>query len=428
MLINASQKTRIFLVYTVTLLSLAFSNTWNVKETGVTIDFRDVFFIDSLNGWIVGDSSLVLNTEDGGVTWNSHTISNDTTILNKVFFVNRETGYIVGYDGLIYSTKNGGDTWVKNDSGVDYGLWDIQFINADTGWIVGGDFYKTGKYGVILVTHNGGNIWHKQLETYSESYFNSELFTSVHFTDSINGWALAGDYVDNFSHTQIYRTFNGLEWQKIGQIPNSIWTLNIFSEDTLWAGGFGLFKSFDGGINWVSGNSGSIISDIILFNNARAYFVAGKSIKSTNDSGYTWEREYELQDDIPLNSITSSGEQNMWVVGDVGILLKKDRSSTSVNNFSPKFEYAVSQNYPNPFNASTKLTLKIDKSVFTSIKVIDVTGKIIRYITSKTFNPGSYTILWDAKNSNGDEVVSGIYYIIFRFGQHIISKKVVLIK
>ena len=47
---------------------------WVVEELGTLAEFRDVFFLDPLNGWIVGgghniEGGILGRTTDGGRTW-----------------------------------------------------------------------------------------------------------------------------------------------------------------------------------------------------------------------------------------------------------------------------------------------------------------------------------------------------------------------
>lgn len=151
--------------------SIVFSQEWVVQESGTTINLNDVYFIDENNGWIVGDSSIILHTKNGGEEWVVQISPVDSVIFEKIYFPNAQDGYIVGWEGTILYTKNGGETWVKSDIGLNYPIFDLSFINADTGWAVGGDFFGTRRKGIILNTKDGGLSWEIQFETNSPSFF-----------------------------------------------------------------------------------------------------------------------------------------------------------------------------------------------------------------------------------------------------------------
>ncbi|TFH01404.1 MAG: hypothetical protein E4H14_18620 [Candidatus Thorarchaeota archaeon] len=71
---------------------------------------RDVDFIDSNNGWVVGLSPSVAYTPDGGHTWYSqewYGFDVRGPLLKSVFFLNETHGWAAGSYGIIASTTTG---------------------------------------------------------------------------------------------------------------------------------------------------------------------------------------------------------------------------------------------------------------------------------------------------------------------------------
>nr|NQU90100.1 T9SS type A sorting domain-containing protein [Bacteroidota bacterium] len=113
---------------------------------------KDTYFNDTLKGWAVGDNAyqyLILYTENGGETWEEQTIEEPPAplVANCVYFINDTTGWIgtglpgAGYPyGAIYFTNDGGECWQLQQEFESGGIFDIQMLNQDTGWAVGGDF------------------------------------------------------------------------------------------------------------------------------------------------------------------------------------------------------------------------------------------------------------------------------------------------
>lgn len=61
--------------------------------------------------WIVGSpGSLVLNSSDGGLTWNAFP-TRQSLPLNRVCFIDPNRGWAVGAQGTIIATRDGGKTW-----------------------------------------------------------------------------------------------------------------------------------------------------------------------------------------------------------------------------------------------------------------------------------------------------------------------------
>ena len=60
-----------------------------------------------MNGWVVGDSGIIIHTSDGGNTW-EYQESGTIEDLLSVCFVNTYNGWICGDSGVILHTDNGG--------------------------------------------------------------------------------------------------------------------------------------------------------------------------------------------------------------------------------------------------------------------------------------------------------------------------------
>lgn len=80
--------------------------------------------------------------------------------------------------------------------------------------------------------------------------------------------------------------------------------------------------------------------------------------------------------------------------------------------------YAVTmdQNFPNPFNPTTEVRFDI-KDLGTSGKPIEVSvlvysprGHVVRRLYERQTYPGTFSVRWDGRDENGEEVASGAYY------------------
>ncbi len=118
-------------------------------------------------------------------------ITSIVTDLWDIFFVDANTGWITGNLGTIAKTVDGGLTWTVQYPGLTSTLRAISFVDAQTGWIV-------GNKGIILHTNDGGITWHKQFQGSADI----NHFIDVAFTDELNGWTVntKGD---------VYRTADG---------------------------------------------------------------------------------------------------------------------------------------------------------------------------------------------------------------------------
>ena len=86
-------------------------------------------------------------------------------------------------------------------------------------------------------------------------------------------------------------------------------------------------------------------------------------------------------------------------------------------------EFALSSAYPNPFNPTTNFYVEIPEFSQVSIKVYDVSGKMIDQILKGNLAKGTYAMRWDAHN-----FPSGIYFISLLSEKNHITNKVILLK
>ena len=144
-----------FLTITLTfILSCSFAQ-WELQNPLPTDVFlKDIYFIDSVNGWAAGENGTILNSFNAGETWNLQfseidTLLDITTSFEKIFFTDLNHGWAVGWSsipfggepGIIYRTIDGGVNWESIYSNQLESFTDLWFINADTGWVTGSDIY-----------------------------------------------------------------------------------------------------------------------------------------------------------------------------------------------------------------------------------------------------------------------------------------------
>ncbi len=165
---NSWQETRIF-------------NQTDFK--GLTPEFLSIRFPDKKLGFVLGSllnkdeqvvDSLVMRTEDGGETWSRVAITPKVELYH-LDFVNSLDGWIVGDKGLILMTYNGGLSWIKQKSGTDRALYNVDFRNKQEGFAVGAK-------GTILKTEDGGQSWSPVKTNFPAT------FLRVNFADDKNGW------------------------------------------------------------------------------------------------------------------------------------------------------------------------------------------------------------------------------------------------
>ena len=163
---------------------------WDWVDTGVEgplgVGYEyvmgDLEFTDEQHGLVVGGLGLVIRTDDGGAHWSKQTVDCGYPSCNYTLYaqdmIDGQRGGIAGQE--YFSTSDGGSRWSMQDLPFGVDLYDIKFVDAKQGWMVGG-------HGVVLHTEDGGNSWNLVQAGLLDALF------GVCFVNPQRGW-FVGDY------------------------------------------------------------------------------------------------------------------------------------------------------------------------------------------------------------------------------------------
>jgi L-ascorbate metabolism protein UlaG (beta-lactamase superfamily) len=85
--------------------------------------------------------------------------------------------------------------------------------------------------------------------------------------------------------------------------------------------------------------------------------------------------------------------------------------------------FSLSQNYPNPFNPTSIIRYSISRGEFVSLKIYDISGKIVETLVDREQNSGNYKITF-----NGSHLTSGIYLYRLQAGSFSDVKRMIFVK
>jgi photosystem II stability/assembly factor-like uncharacterized protein len=253
--------------------------TWEASGLGL---LKTVTFVSRLHGWAMGDSTLTVESTDGGISWNNLPIIAFTFVPFAERFVNDTFGYALGgiaNMGLldwsnIWWTTNGGLTWTMRPSFSPRWLIGLDIKGPRWAW-------ATGQRDSMVLTRNAAASW---LTNYLPD---SVSFTQgVAFGDTAVGVAVCYRLLSR-------TTDGGLTWvQRSNPFRQYFSSAAATMPDTghAWACGTGgtIIASSDGGINWVAQVTGtSVMLKKIWFINERQGWAVGDSgvILHTEDGG-----------------------------------------------------------------------------------------------------------------------------------------------
>lgn len=247
--------------------------TWQRQKSGTSLYLFGLDFVSQTEGWVVGDQATYMHTTDGGQTWKlnkfsaSENLSEDEElvaadpILYAVQFIDPNTGWIVGEFGKIYHTKDGGKTWTEQQESLLKGgtfkvggravtravdiptFFGVHFIDANNGLVAGLD-------GTVARTSDGGENWKfQEFEVDPQIPLVDPMFQPFMMQD-MTGWALgaAGNVVRQASLNEPWRRpamgMELLSWLR---------GVDFFDANNGWmVGGYGLIlRTTDGGKSWI---------------------------------------------------------------------------------------------------------------------------------------------------------------------------------
>jgi hypothetical protein len=86
--------------------------------------------------------------------------------------------------------------------------------------------------------------------------------------------------------------------------------------------------------------------------------------------------------------------------------------STSAGDPTPEIpvEFDLAQNYPNPFNPTTSISYALPEQASVTLKIYNVLGQEVVTLAEKVQDAGRYEVVWNARNSIGQTVGSGVYF------------------
>jgi len=220
-----------------------------------------------------GDGLTLVETLDGGVTWNEVDLPGSSTDpLYNVSCVDANICVAIGNSSTIgpdvYRTSNAGLSWQRVTAFPVGGSWyHIDFVSPTVGFM--------GSNGATVRTQDAGATW-----TIRSGYPSCPVMYGMDFRDSLVG--LCGG--DRVSTTD---------------------------------GGPGIFKTTDGGVTWVRKFSQSA-NDVLWLNDTTALAIVGVSIYRSTNAGETW---------TPISSQIFTGLDEMVVLPNgtiVGVSLGGD--------------------------------------------------------------------------------------------------------
>lgn len=369
---------------------LSAQGSWEKKQTPTELFLRTVFFVDSLTGWVAGDSGLILHTQNGGLDWSVQQ-SNTTDRIVDIYFMNETVGWAsslnyttIPYGTILLKTTDGGESWIQHPYPEEnVFINSIFFFDTLNGWMGGSPH-------ALVHTADGGNTWTQAtIDTSNLAFF---PVLQVTFFNENYGYASGGLF--DIAGVTWQTSDGGQMWYPINssEAPaDEVHGLYMFdSLNVIGAGGdpdfaFGaaVIRTSNGGVNWdyeelgIQGNG----FDIDFVNDLEGWMPLGlqRKFAFTTDGGNTWQTT-PTPSETEIYRLTFPDPFHGYAVGrDGAFLVYEPPTGVGVGeNVFPGSPVTLLNNYPNPVDGLSVIIYQLSVEGDIELRMWNGNGQIIK--------------------------------------------------
>lgn len=424
------------LIFSIILVSNSYSQVWfNQVNPSPGVMFSIYAYNENI-AWATGELGKVLYTSNGGTNWQNRTnVIFGTSNVYSVHATDPVSAFVVCNinGGKVFKTQTQGLSWQTSFSRSNVVLSDVQFLDANTGFIFGNPY--NGKY-FIIKTVNGGNTFDTTSVTRPNAPNpNSQIIPNCTYVlqNGVGGPIFI--WFGTSTGEVFYSTNTGISWSSSTPDPGiSVLSITFSSAQNGLLGGDSPFMSINGGSGWIFQNSYPNTGRFFSFENVAGeyFYSSGPGIyhSTNNAASFTLQFTNSSKEDYrDLSFVSTPGDNSLSVIHGWGVTGDGVISTYSepigiipVSTNIPE-DFYLYQNYPNPFNPATVITFDIAHTGKVKLEVLDLLGRQAAVIFEGRLRPGKYKTDFDGTN-----LASGIYFYRMITENDIITKKFSLLK
>jgi len=91
-------------------------------------------------------------------------------------------------------------------------------------------------------------------------------------------------------------------------------------------------------------------------------------------------------------------------------------------------QFGISAVYPNPFNSSAKIQFSLPSGGSATVVIYDLLGAKVATLIDRDIQQGDYSVTWNAKTDEGEDVPSGVYFCKLQSGDERATQKITLLR
>lgn len=295
------------------------NNPWQIVEVPIAENLLDISFTGNpQHGWLVGTKSALLETVNGGKTWQQKILDlgEQTYRLSSINF-SGDDGWIAGQPSILLHTDNGGKSWARLPLSTKLPGAPEKIVSLGNG-----KAEMTTDVGAIYRTSDGGKNWKAVVE---------EAFGVMRSIDrTSDGKYLAVSSTGNFFSTwepgeKIWHPYNrnsSRKLQNMGFAPDGrLWMLA--------RGGQVQFTNSDNPEDWQEAQNPEFstswgLLDLAYRTPEELWVVGGSgNVLASFDGGKSWQKDRDVEN-VPANlyKVMFFDSKTGFILGQRGTLLR----------------------------------------------------------------------------------------------------------
>ena len=113
---------------------------------------------------------------------------------------------------------------------------------------------------------------------------------------------------------------------------------------------------------------------------------------------------------------------------DWGFFIKPGATLIEKTDIELPQNFELFQNYPNPFNSETSIHFALPEDGYTTVKIYDIKGRLVKTLLNEYKTADTYTIKWNGRTESNEVTPSGLYIFQIISGKYKSMKKMVMVK
>ncbi len=368
-------------------------------------------FVNDNLGYVMADGyPMIFKTTNGGSSWDSVIINPGVGAID-IEFISADTGFVLVDSGaitMLKTTFNGGNSWISDTlpAGDVYNM--MRFTDASNGFV-------TGIFSIVYHTTNGGQNWTPlPMGGYSSANDKEHvgadtiIFTGWDGTFAYRGSVIRRDGIGTFQERIFgsdYSTFSGTHFLN-GNLGFAVFTKGFPVYDNYFV------RTTNGGTSWdtihTDTTTAFAYTDVFMTNGTEGYITNQTGATSTilKVNGSTSTLDYTSN--FALKRFHRGGN-TLFALGEGGKVVKRNQPLA----IDETVVTALQGIYPNP--TSDFLNLPIE--LVSDISVLDMNGKMV---LSTILTPGQILSLGQLSN--------GMYVIMVKNAKGVSAGRVIVNK